>query len=189
MSSVPGKAGHDEPGSEPETSTGRRGGDRWPFSSAVVVLVVGLLVTAGLTWVSADLHSSEETRLLKLRARDVAAVLTSALPSVQTPLASGAALADATRGEASKFRQFITPYVGTGPGHPFVSVSLWRLSNTRRPILVVGSAPALASSPARARTVLAGAATRSGLSVIGLLGQDGLGFAFAANHGSFAAYG
>jgi hypothetical protein len=50
-------------------------GYRWPF----VVAIVGLLATVGLTWLAASLNSSNERRLLNLRAKEVGAALPVAL--------------------------------------------------------------------------------------------------------------
>jgi hypothetical protein len=168
-------------------------GGRWPFWSAVAVLGVGLLVTAALTWIAFGLYHSNEKRLLGLRARDVASALTSALPSIQTPLAATAALADATRGDVVRFRRLVAPYVGQGAGRPFVSVSLWRVSDPERgPVAVVGTAPVLSPSTQRTRAYFARASAASGLSVIGLLRSPPLrlGYAFTGTtRGPFAAYG
>lgn len=45
-----------------------RPASRWPFGSAVVVVVVGLVVTGALTWVGWTQYTKNEERLLKLRA-------------------------------------------------------------------------------------------------------------------------
>jgi hypothetical protein len=170
-------------------------GARWPFWLAAGVTAVGLVVTGALVWVSAVLNTNNEHRLLGLRARDVGSVLTAALPTIETPLASAAALADATGGNAQKFERFVGPYVGTGAGHPFVSVSLWRVGGAQgRPVVVVGEAPALSGSTTRAPEFFAhAAAARSRLSVIGLLQPPrlrlGYGFVEPGTAGRFAAYG
>jgi serine phosphatase RsbU (regulator of sigma subunit) len=165
-----------------------------PFSLVVVVIVVGVLVTGGLTWISAILYTNNEHRLLNLRARDVGAVLTEVLPSIQTPLASAAALADATGGDMTKFKRFVVPYVGAAGTHPFVSMSLWRSTDIGRgPIAVVGAPPALRGSDPRARTFFARSLKFPGLSVIGLLNPpvDRLGYGFSGprTSGAFIAYG
>ena len=55
-------------------------------------------------------------------------MLTAVVPSIQTPLASAAELADATGGNGQKFRAFMAPYVGPGSpvclGLPVASGSL-----------------------------------------------------------------
>ena len=169
------------------------GRGRWPFWTAVVVLAVGLVVTGVLTSVSSGLYTRNENRLLDLRARDVGTVLTSALPSIQTPLASAEALADATSGNSSRFRRLVAPYVGQASGQPFASVSLWRVSNPARgPLAVVGAPPALVPGSAQARLVFAHVSAPSKLSVIGLLRgpHPTLGYAFTGRTGGpFAAYG
>ncbi|HZU61813.1 MAG TPA: hypothetical protein VE983_12670, partial [Solirubrobacteraceae bacterium] len=104
---------------------------RWPFWPVVVVLAIGLAATGVLTWISDSSYRRNEDRLLRLRARDVGTVLTSALPGLQTPLASAAALADATHGNQAKFIHLMAPYVGATP-RPFLSVSLWAVSHPER---------------------------------------------------------
>jgi len=163
---------------------------RWPFGAPLAVLVVGLTVTGILCWISSGLYTRNETRLLKLRAQDVGAVLTAALPSVQTPLASATALANATGGNVAKFEQFVAPYLH---GNPFVSVSLWQVNATDRgPLAVVGAPPVLPPSTARARDFFARAAASSNLNIVGFLRRPPLrlGYAFTpTSSGSFAAYG
>jgi serine phosphatase RsbU (regulator of sigma subunit) len=166
---------------------------RWPFGAAVVVLVVGLLATGLLTWLSYGSYTRNETHLLRLRARDIGTVLTAALPGIQTPLASAAALADATHANRKKFRRFVAPYIGTGPGRLFASVSLWRVSAPQRgPVAVIGGSPSLASSPRRAERFIARTSRTSTLAVIGMLGRHPprLGYGFTgAVPGPFVAYG
>jgi serine phosphatase RsbU (regulator of sigma subunit) len=166
---------------------------RWPYWSVVAVVVVGLVVTGVLTWLSSDLYGNNEKRLLQLRARDVATVLTAALPSIQTPLASAAALEDATGGNVTRFMRFVAPYVGAPGQRPFVSVSLWRVRDPQRgPLAVVGATPKLTLRMSRAPAFFARAARTPQLSVIGLVHTTPrrLGYAFAgAPAGRFAAYG
>jgi serine phosphatase RsbU (regulator of sigma subunit) len=151
------------------------------------------VVTGALVWISFSMYTSNENRLLGLRVRDAGALITEALPGVQTPLASAAALADATNGNVKQFKRFIAASVG-GQGRQFVSVSLWRLGASHpRPLTVVGAAPVLAASPARAATFFAGAARSARLGVIGLLQPPAvrLGYAFTSPGltGHFVAYG
>ncbi len=181
-----------EPGEEPRARV--RGRDGWPYWPAVAVCVVGLLVTGLLVWISASTYSSNENRILKYRVSDAGALLASALTGIQTPLASAAALVDATQGDTRKFESFIAPQVGSPGGrHQFVSVSVWRLgSGQAGPLAVVGAAPALAASAGRARSFFARAAP-GGLSVIGLLSASPprLGYAFTSPGltGRYVAYG
>ncbi len=160
---------------------------------AAAVLVVGLVVTGVLVWISASTYTDNENRLLKLRVSDASALFAEALPNVQTPLASAAALADATDGDVGKFKSFIGPSVGAQGRAQYVSVSLWRLGAGQPQLLaVVGVPPALAGSPTRAASFFASAAGHRQLSVIGLLrgSQPRLGYAFTSPGltGRYVAY-
>lgn len=158
---------------------------------AVFALVLGLAVTAALALTSLALYDQSENRLLRLRAREVGSVLQAVVPSLQTPLASAAELADATGGNARQFRAFMAPYVG--PGRQFVSASLWRLGTAHpTPTAIVGAAPALASLRRQASAFFAHAERSPVLNVTGLLraSRPSLGFEFATpgiRHG-FAVY-
>jgi len=189
-------AGGLEPVARSVARAGERAAERapspWrPSRVALVVLIVGLAVTAALAVVAKALYDRNEDRLLRLRVRELGLVLSGALPASQTPLASAAALADATAGDPQKFRAFIAD--SAREGRQFASVSLWPLGQANpRPTVVVGSRPQLESMPAQARAVLAKAAHSSQLSVTGLLhsANPSIGYAFATpgiKHG-FAVY-
>jgi serine phosphatase RsbU (regulator of sigma subunit) len=154
-----------------------------------VVLVVGLVATGVLTLVSYTSYRHNEDRLLRLRARDIGTVLTSVLPGLQTPLASAAALADATHGNTEKFRGLMAPYVGQR--RPFVSVSLWSVDDPLAgPLAVIGVRPALTYSRLRAATFIKRASAAPTLSVIGLMSAGRLGFGFTGSvPGPYAVYG
>lgn len=150
----------------------------------VAVLMIGLLVTGLLTWLSSGLYSNNEKRLLELRGRELGAILAEALPNTQTPLASAAALADATNGAPQKFRRFIASYVGPPPRHQFVSVSLWRVRGAERArVVVVGAPPTLTSSSPAIAGFFARAAATHKLAITGVLGSAStglrLGYAFS----------
>jgi serine phosphatase RsbU (regulator of sigma subunit) len=123
---------------------------RWrPSWVAVAALLTGLIVTGALALTSAAVYNRNERRLLNLRVRELSLVLAATAPSIQTPLASAAELANATGGNPQKFRAFIAPYVG--PARQFASVSLWPLGTSHlQPSTVLGSAPLLASMPEQA---------------------------------------
>jgi serine phosphatase RsbU (regulator of sigma subunit) len=163
-----------------------------PSRAGVIALIMGLVVTAALTLTALILYDRNETRLLRLSALELGSLITAAVPTVQTPLASAAELADATGGDARKFRAFMAPYVGAG--RQFQSASLWRLEDARpSPTAVVGTAPVLASLPQQARQFFARARQSSLLSVTGILGSKtpGLGYEYAIPgvKTGFAAYG
>lgn len=110
------------------TATGlpRTTQQRWAYRIVAAVIVVGLAVTGALSWVSYRQYSDNESRLIDLRAKELAAVLQAALPSTVTPLTAAAALADATGGSTVKFETFASQYAGPSPQHQFSSMSLWR---------------------------------------------------------------
>lgn len=155
------------------------------------VLLAGLLVTAALTVSAQLLYDHNENRLLGLRVRELALVLAASITSIQTPLASAATLADATNGNAAKFRVLLSGEVG--PGRRFVSASLWPIGTGRAaPSVVLGVAPDLAAQHARAAAVFAKPNPRPQLRVLGILGaaHPRIGYAFSvpgARHG-FAVY-
>ncbi len=122
--------------------------------AAIVALLVGLLVTAALAVTAEMLYRHNERRLLNLRDRAVGLVLSGAAANVQTPMASAAALADATGGSARRFREFIAPYVGKG--RQFASVSLWTLGRAPQVRSVVGAAPAPGAAAQIARNAAPG---------------------------------
>jgi len=176
----------------PASATNALASRAWrPARVAVAVFLVGLAVTAALAWTSQAVYDRNESRLLNLRVRELGLVLTGAVPGIQTPLASAAALADATNGSTVRFRTFIAPYVG--PGRQFASVSLWRLgAGPLAPTAVVGITPALASMPQRAARFFARAKHTTLLSVTGILGsaKPRLGYEFNTPgvKGGFAVY-
>jgi serine phosphatase RsbU (regulator of sigma subunit) len=164
----------------------------WPLSgTAALALVVGLVVTAAFSLTSLALYNRNENRLLSLRVRELGLVLSAAVTSIQTPLASAAELADATDGNRQKFRAFMAPYVG--PGRQFASASLWPLTGARlAPTAVTGATPVLTTLPQQAERFFARAKHRTLLSVTGLLtsAKPELGYEYAtpgAKRG-FAAY-
>src|SRR4029434_1658322 len=113
-------------------------------------------------------HGRNEQRLLDQRVREAAAVLVTSLPRVQTPLAAGAELAEATNGDAAAFSRFAAPLVQEGA--PFVSVSLWRTHATDpRPLVTIGQPSMLAATSADTiRAALNRATTTTSLGIVDL---------------------
>jgi serine phosphatase RsbU (regulator of sigma subunit) len=178
---------------EPSDARGERprralGAVRWrPSRAALLALVVGLAVTAALTLTSLVVYQRNETRLLKLRLRELNLVLAATAPSIQTPLASASELANATGGSPAKFRAFIAPYVG--PGLPFSSVSLWPLGSPR-PTAHVGNAPVLPTLPGGSRRFRQLSRQTGALNVTGMLSapRPSLGFEFSPSSSGYAVY-
>src|SRR5437899_11989901 len=147
-------------------------GWRWwrPSRAAWFAFLMGLVVTAALVLTSLSLYNRNERRLLNLRVKELNLVLAATVPTVQTPLASAAELANATGGSPEKFRAFMAPHIGLRPGQ-FASVSLWPVGPGRlAPLVVVGARPVLASMPEKARQFFAPA--KPGLlNLTGILGS------------------
>jgi serine phosphatase RsbU (regulator of sigma subunit) len=153
-----------------------------PSGAALLALGIGLVITAALAVASAVLYHHNERRLLNLRVRELSLVLSGATQSVQTPLASAAALADATKGDPARFRALMTPYVGAG--RQFAAVSLWPLGGaTLRPSVTLGSAAA--PHAPRAASVRSVERRPGILNMVGELGEKhpALGFEYALGKG------
>jgi serine phosphatase RsbU (regulator of sigma subunit) len=177
-----------EPVSPPPRRARHRGG--WPPGPPLLVFLVTIVATGGLAALSQSLYASNEQRLLHLRVREAASLVSSALPDLQTSLASAAELADATHGDVARFRRLAGTFTGTG--RSFVSVSLWRRGGAS-PLTVVGLRPKLAGSMASAPAFFARAAATPKLSLIGLLSgpsrRIGYGYAVPGVPGGYIAYG
>ena len=125
-----------------------------PSRAAGFAFLMGLVLTAALALASLALYNRNERRLLNLRVKELNLVLAATAPSVQTPLASAAELANATGGSPQKFRELMAPYIGQGQGR-FASISLWPLrSRQPRPVVVLGAAPILPTLPEEASAFL-----------------------------------
>lgn len=150
-----------------------------PTGPSVVVLVAGLLLAAVLSWACYVVNSRNETRLLGLQTKQTGTVLQVVLPTIQTPLASAAAIAAIGDGDPAAFRSYMSGYVGGRK--TFVSASLWSVSSGAPRLLAsVGAAPLLRADSHRLATFFAGAMKTTQLSVIGPLSGRGyrLGYAF-----------
>lgn len=143
---------------------------RWSYGWVWVVVVIGVLVTSGLALLSAQLAASNEHQQLKLRSKEVASTLTSALPDIETPLSGAVALADITGADPAKVTQFADAYVGSPKGQ-FSSMSVWRTGQLNRgPVVVVGAPPELPETPGGVIPILRAAERRrSGQNVLRVL--------------------
>ena len=157
----------------------------------IVVALVTLIASGALSWTSRWEYDHTESRLIGLRVKEAGSVLAGALPAIQTPLASAAALADATDGDVGQFKGFMARYTGTG--RPFVSASLWRPGDSM-PIAVVGSAPVIADSADASRAFFSRTDPPAVLHMTELMraaASTRLGYAFTTPGGSlkYTVYG
>ena len=174
-----------------ETDAPGAGAQRPRVSSlAAVTLLTGLLIVAALSWISFRTNEHEEAKLLELKVREVGAVLTQALPTIQTPLASAAEIAAITDGSASSFDEFMSPDVG--PKATFVSASLWRVTPRGPKMLIdLGRQPAFARHPKELASFFARSEATPLLTVIGALSGSYpvLGYAYTPAHSdAFVVY-
>jgi serine phosphatase RsbU (regulator of sigma subunit) len=133
-------------------------------STTVIVAAVGLVVSLGLMVATWTVRDHNEDRLLDQRVREAAAVLTSALPSVETPLASAAELVEATGAEPASFRHLLSRFVG--PRGPFVSASVWSATAlSTQPLVVAGRRPSIAGNGGQVADFVSRTKATPGLSV------------------------
>jgi serine phosphatase RsbU (regulator of sigma subunit) len=151
-----------------------------PSHIGLLVLGVGLAVTAALSWSSYVVHERNENRLLRLQTQQVATVLQAAIPALQTPLSSAAEIAAATAGDPARFRDYISSYVGAKGS--FASASLWRVSDGA-PTLVAGVGRPADLTGAAAGSFLTRAAARPALDITGPFGgaRSRIGLAYASD--------
>ena len=89
---------------------------------AVLVLLVGFAITGVFAWVTSTVNDRNENRLLQEQVDEAGTVVAGILPTLEIPLASGAAIAGVTPGRITPFSEFMSPYVGNGG--PFAYVAL-----------------------------------------------------------------
>jgi hypothetical protein len=146
----------------------------------ILVLAIGLTVTAVLAFTARSVHDNNENHLLRQRVNEAVAVLTAALSSTQAPLSSAAILAEATNADRGDFTGLMQSLTA---GAPYVSASLWPTGESSpRPLVVVGLQPELAERPAAAiRDYFARAEAKPTVAILDLLGSTPrrLGYAFS----------
>ena len=183
--------GDGERGKVPRAGVRRR--ERWPYWPAALVCVVGLAATGVLVWISASTYTNNENRLLGLRVSDAGALI----------IRGAARRADAARvgrcargrhrrrrGQVQGLHRAVGRTAGRRPVRVGVAVAAGR--GCDQPLAVVGAAPVLAASPARATNFFMQAAQGGKLGVVGLLSspQPRLGYAFTSPGltGRYVAY-
>jgi hypothetical protein len=152
------------------------------------VLVVGLVVTAVLSWICWTVNDRNETRLLRIQVQQGATVISASIPSIEAPLSSAVDVADATGGDPGKFTSYLAPFVG--PGREYASASLLALTPRPRSVTVLGQTPYIGTDSARLHQALTEAARTGGPGLIGILGtrQRRVGYALSGPGSPFAVY-
>ncbi len=99
-----------------------------PVRAAVLVGLVGIVITASLVATSFTLDRDNEHRLLEVQTRQAGDVLAATILSIQNPLVTALQIEGVTGGSPQQFARFMASYVG--PGRLFVTASLWRFDGT-----------------------------------------------------------
>ena len=73
-------------------------GGRAAEVATVAVVLLGLTITAGLVLLAQKAYADNEDRLVRQRVKEVTAVLTAAIPSIQAPLATTAEVVEEESG-------------------------------------------------------------------------------------------
>lgn len=128
---------------------------RWwrPGRFALLIGLIGLLITASLTLTARSLDHSNEHRLLETQTRQAGDVVSLTILSLENPLLTALQIELGDGGDTGRFDLYLSPYVG--PGQLFASASLWESGGgTPRPLTTVGAPPLLkADSPAAQRFI------------------------------------
>lgn len=125
---------------------------RRPNRVAALICVIGLLLTAGSTYATAKADHSTEQRLLDVSTKQVGAVLSAAVLSIQSPLATALSVQPvAGPRDVRAFARVLSASVG--PGKLFVSASLWQRREGRLVRLATVGAPL--ARPVRSAATLA----------------------------------
>jgi hypothetical protein len=156
----------------------------------VLVVAIGLLVTAALVAASWVVHDNNEDRLLDQRVHEAATVAASSVSGLSGQMAAASVAAETGGADNDVFTQLLQPDIDSGR---FASASIWPLGQADpQPTFVLGGPPALAAESAGARRAyLAGAADRFGtVAIRDLLGNEErrLGYAYAIEGANSVAY-
>ena len=105
------------PSAAPNGNASDSGGARRQLVHLTTILVVatGVLLTVVLGVAAVAARENNEERLLRQHTREAAAVLTAALPGIQTPLASSVEVVEESAGaDQEAFRRLLTPLAEAG---------------------------------------------------------------------------
>ena len=176
------------PGPGPHSATPGPADRRWtPHGTSVLVLLLVLALTATLALTARTVHENNEEHLLRQRVAEAGAVIGADLPTIQTPLTAAVLVASATGADRHELLALLTPLVSSGR---FVSTSVWpATAPDPRPLLTVGVRPELLGLPAAERQrFLAGASSRTGLTVLDLLQEPERHLGYAVGTGVPRSY-
>jgi serine phosphatase RsbU (regulator of sigma subunit) len=143
-----------------------------PSRQTGLVFALGLVITALLALIAATVNSRNEDRLLTLQVREAGTVLAGILPTIETPIASATAIADATNGATSQFDDYMASYVGGGSLVAYAALC-GQVNGEPVQLTSVGTpASASTSTTSNQCRFLSNAEATSGLSVLGFIGTS-----------------
>lgn len=109
------------------------------FAAGALALVLGLGVTAIVTWSVRSNYEATESRLLHLQVEQAGDVLSAAISNADTPLEVAASIASGSDHEAASFDRVMGPQVGA---KGYLDASLWQVANGRLEVLsALGGTP------------------------------------------------
>jgi serine phosphatase RsbU (regulator of sigma subunit) len=152
----------------------------------VVAVVVGLLVTASVSWTARVVNDHNEHRLLELQTKQAVELLKSTVLSISSPLSTALQIAEASDGSVADFDRYLSSSVG--PQATFFDASLWdtRGGSPAR-VATLGASPATAT--AEALIARASHSTTFVVTHLGVAGTERIGYAIAdPRHPGFAVY-
>jgi serine phosphatase RsbU (regulator of sigma subunit) len=138
-----------------------------PGRLAMLIGLIGVVITASSCWAAWTLNRDNEHRLLQVQTRQAGDVIASTILGIENPLTTALQVASVSDGSTTRFSQFLSAY--TGAGRLFVSASLWRTDGTSvRPVASVGVAPLLLPTSSEALAFITRALHSSTVVVAGI---------------------
>lgn len=137
---------------------------RGPNRLAVVIFVVGLILTGLSVWATKQTDDSTEQRLLNQQTQQAATVLSAAILLIQQPLRNALAVQPSGTADRASFTRSIATSVGRGK--TFISASIWQREGGRMVrFAALGAEPAMAVGASSTQVFLKAAFAKSTFTV------------------------
>lgn len=163
---------------------------RWQRALRLVaVLVIGLVATAGLAFLSADAQAGNERSLLQQRADEATTTLATVLPIFQLPIGSAAAVIGESNASGESFERVVGGFVS--PDGLIQSATLWIDDGSGpEPLHTVGEASVLSQLTADQIAAQLDTAPADGVTTVDLTEEPerALGFVQAVDEGDARYY-
>src|SRR5580658_1582507 len=120
---------------------------------ALLIGLVGLLLTGGVTWTAWTLNRDNNHRLLVDQTKQASSVISASILGIESPLSTALKIAEVGGDNSQQFDLFMKST--TGPGLSFISASLWKVQgDVAHTLGSVGAAPDLAPGSSAAEAVV-----------------------------------